>query len=138
MTTFSSLTPDDRGLVPAVVQDDRTGTVLMVAFMNEEAFVATAETGFVHFWSRSRSELWKKGATSGNTLEVVEVTPDCDGDVVLVRAVPSGPVCHTGHLLRNGIRDPTRFRRRHAGVDHRRTAGRSSGRLVHGPAPRRP
>ena len=83
-------------LVPAVIQDAATGQVLMVAYMNQAAFDATLETGQVHFWSRSRDELWRKGATSGNTLELVDVTADCDGDTLLVTARPAGPVCHTG------------------------------------------
>ncbi len=87
---------DERGLVPCVVQDARTGEVLTLAYMNEEALGRTRETGEVWFWSRSRGEYWRKGATSGNTLEVVEVLVDCDGDALLVRARPHGPTCHTG------------------------------------------
>ncbi len=87
---------DERGLIPAVVQDAQTGEVLMVAWMNEEALQRTQETGLAHFWSRSRHELWQKGATSGNRLRVVEIKVDCDGDTLLLRALPEGPVCHTG------------------------------------------
>ena len=87
---------DDRGLVPCVVQDAERGTVLMVAWMNTEALRRTRETGIVHFWSRSRQALWKKGETSGNTLALVELRVDCDHDAVLVRARPAGPTCHTG------------------------------------------
>jgi phosphoribosyl-ATP pyrophosphohydrolase/phosphoribosyl-AMP cyclohydrolase len=87
---------DDRGLVPAIVQDAARGTVLMLAWMNAEALRLTRETGVVHFWSRSRQALWKKGETSGNTLAVVELRLDCDGDAILVRATPAGPTCHTG------------------------------------------
>jgi len=87
---------DDRGLVPCVVQDAARGTVLMLAWMNAEAFRLTYETGVVHFWSRSRQALWKKGETSGNTLQLVELRLDCDRDAVLVRATPAGPTCHTG------------------------------------------
>ena len=87
---------DDRGLVPCVVQDAQRGTVLMVAWMNAEALRLTRETGIVHFWSRSRQSLWKKGETSGNTLKLVELRIDCDADTILVRAVPAGPTCHTG------------------------------------------
>lgn len=87
---------DDRGLVPAIVQDARTGQVLMLAYMNEAALAATVDTGEVHFWSRSRDELWRKGGTSGNTLEYVSATADCDGDALLVFANPTGPACHTG------------------------------------------
>ena len=87
---------DDRGLVPCIVQDAERGTVLMLAWMTAESFALTRETGAVHFWSRSRQALWKKGGTSGNTLEVVEIRLDCDRDTVLVRARPAGPTCHTG------------------------------------------
>lgn len=87
---------DDRGLVPAVIQDARDGTVLMLGFMNAEALARTIESGDVWFWSRSRSALWHKGETSGNYLRLVEVLADCDGDALLVRALPAGPTCHTG------------------------------------------
>jgi len=87
---------DERGLVPCVVQDAAAGTVLMVAWMNAEALRLTRETQIVHFWSRSRQAMWKKGETSGNTLALVELRLDCDGDTVLVRARPAGPACHTG------------------------------------------
>ena len=87
---------DERGLVPCVVQDAMTGTVLMVAWMNAEALRLTRETRIVHFWSRSRGALWKKGETSGNTLALVELRIDCDRDTILVRATPAGPTCHTG------------------------------------------
>jgi phosphoribosyl-AMP cyclohydrolase / phosphoribosyl-ATP pyrophosphohydrolase len=89
-------TYDERGLVPCIVQDATTGTVLMLAWMNAEALQRTRETGEVHFWSRSRQALWKKGETSGNTLALVELRLDCDRDTVLVRARPAGPTCHTG------------------------------------------
>jgi phosphoribosyl-ATP pyrophosphohydrolase/phosphoribosyl-AMP cyclohydrolase len=87
---------DERGLVPAIVQDAGTGTVLMLAWMDREAIEATERTGEVHFHSRSREALWKKGETSGNTLHAVDLRADCDGDALLVRAHPKGPVCHTG------------------------------------------
>lgn len=87
---------DERGLVPCIVQDATAGTVLMLAWMNEEALALTRATGTVHFWSRSRQALWKKGETSGNTLAVVELRLDCDLDAVLVRARPAGPTCHSG------------------------------------------
>jgi phosphoribosyl-AMP cyclohydrolase / phosphoribosyl-ATP pyrophosphohydrolase len=89
-------TYDDRGLVPCVVQDAATGTLLMLAWMTAEALALTRSTGEVHFWSRSRQALWRKGETSGNTLAVVELRIDCDRDAVLVRARPAGPTCHTG------------------------------------------
>lgn len=84
------------GLIPAVVQDAGSGDVLMVGFMDRDAVEATLRDGLVTFWSRSRKALWKKGETSGNTLSLVELTPDCDGDTVLVRVRPNGPTCHTG------------------------------------------
>jgi phosphoribosyl-ATP pyrophosphohydrolase/phosphoribosyl-AMP cyclohydrolase len=87
---------DERGLAPCIVQDATTGTVLMLAWMNAEALRLTRETGVVHFWSRSRGALWKKGETSGNTLAVAELRLDCDRDAILVRARPAGPACHTG------------------------------------------
>jgi phosphoribosyl-ATP pyrophosphohydrolase/phosphoribosyl-AMP cyclohydrolase len=87
---------DAAGLVPCVVQDADRGVVLMVAWMNAEALRLTRETREVHFWSRSRQALWKKGETSGHTLAVVELRIDCDRDTVLVRAKPAGPACHTG------------------------------------------
>lgn len=83
-------------LIPAIVQDADTRRVLMMAWMNEEARRLTEETGYVHFWSRSRRELWKKGETSGNLLRLVEIRSDCDGDTLLVLARPDGPACHTG------------------------------------------
>jgi phosphoribosyl-AMP cyclohydrolase / phosphoribosyl-ATP pyrophosphohydrolase len=89
-------TYDERGLVPCIVQDAVTDMVLMLAWMNAESLRLTRETGAVHFWSRSRQALWKKGETSGHTLTVVELRIDCDLDAVLVRARPAGPTCHTG------------------------------------------
>ncbi len=84
------------GLVPVIVQDAETGTVLMLGFVNEEAVSATLETGRVTFYSRSRQKLWTKGETSGNYLELVSIKADCDEDTLLITARPSGPVCHTG------------------------------------------
>ncbi|WP_428265798.1 bifunctional phosphoribosyl-AMP cyclohydrolase/phosphoribosyl-ATP diphosphatase HisIE [Haliangium sp.] len=86
---------DERGLLPAVVQDHRGG-VRMLAWMNAEALQKTLQTGFAHFYSRSRARLWKKGESSGNTLAVREVRVDCDRDAILVVAEPAGPTCHTG------------------------------------------
>ncbi len=91
------LTFDDRGLIPAICQDATTGEVLMVAWMNQEALGLTRSTGQAHFWSRSRQELWHKGATSGNTLDVQEIRVDCDADTLLLKVHPAGPACHTGH-----------------------------------------
>ena len=87
---------DKRGLVPAIVQDAGTGAVLMLAYMDREAFAATLRTREVHFHSRSRARLWKKGETSGNVLHLVDLRLDCDGDAVLVEVHPAGPACHTG------------------------------------------
>lgn len=87
---------DERGLIPAVVQDARTGDVLMVAWMNAEALRLTRETGEAHFWSRSRRTLWHKGETSGNVQSVREILVDCDADTLLLKVNPAGPACHTG------------------------------------------
>lgn len=87
---------DPQGLAPAIVQDAENGTVLMLAWMNRDAWQLTVETGLVHFWSRSRRALWKKGETSGHFLHVVELRVDCDADAVLARVRPDGPTCHTG------------------------------------------
>jgi phosphoribosyl-AMP cyclohydrolase len=88
---------DDRGLVTAVVQDADSREVLMVAWMNAESLRLTQETGETHFWSRSRQELWHKGATSGNVQQVRRIHIDCDGDTLLLLVQPAGPACHTGH-----------------------------------------
>lgn len=87
---------DERGLVPAIVQDARTREVLTLAYMNEESLARTLETGQTWFWSRSRNVLWHKGETSGNTQQVVSVTIDCDHDALVVLVEPGGPACHTG------------------------------------------
>jgi len=87
---------DERGLIPAILQDDESGMVLMVAWMNAEALRLTLETGEAHFWSRSRQTLWHKGATSGNTQRVREIWVDCDADTLLIKVNPAGPACHTG------------------------------------------
>src|SRR3954462_7235079 len=87
---------DERGLVPVVVQDWRTGEVLTLAYANAEAVARTRETGELHLWSRSRGELWHKGATSGNVQRVRALRLDCDGDALLPLGEPAGPACHTG------------------------------------------
>jgi phosphoribosyl-ATP pyrophosphohydrolase/phosphoribosyl-AMP cyclohydrolase len=87
---------DENGLIPAIVQDHADGKVLMLAYMNAESLGLTIETGETWFWSRSRRELWHKGATSGSVQKVVEMRPDCDGDTLLVKVSPQGPACHTG------------------------------------------
>jgi phosphoribosyl-ATP pyrophosphohydrolase/phosphoribosyl-AMP cyclohydrolase len=87
---------DERGLVPVIAQDANTGLVLTLAYANRDAVEKTLESGEAHYFSRSRGELWRKGATSGNTQRVIEVKVDCDGDALLYRVLPSGPACHTG------------------------------------------
>ncbi|MBG7616809.1 MAG: phosphoribosyl-AMP cyclohydrolase [Chloroflexi bacterium] len=88
---------DEKGLIPAIIQDAKDGTVLMLGYMNEESVSLTLESGEVWFYSRSRQELWHKGATSGNKLIVKELKKDCDNDAILVKAEPMGPTCHTGN-----------------------------------------
>jgi phosphoribosyl-ATP pyrophosphohydrolase/phosphoribosyl-AMP cyclohydrolase len=99
---------DERGLVPCVVQDWLTGEVLTLAYMNAEALARTRETGQMHFWSRSRDELWHKGATSGNTQAVRAIRYDCDADALLALVEPAGPACHTGErsCFHRGERQP--------------------------------
>ena len=87
---------DEKGLIPAVIQDEVTGEVLMLGYMNEESLKRTLTGEDVWFYSRSRQELWHKGETSGSYLKVKEVWKDCDNDTILVKAHPTGPVCHTG------------------------------------------
>jgi len=87
---------DEHGLVPAIVQDVGTREVLTLAYMNQESLARTLETGETWFWSRSRHELWHKGATSGNTQHVVDISTDCDNDALIVLVEPAGPACHTG------------------------------------------
>ena len=87
---------DENGLIPAIVQDASTGEVLMLAYMNAESLRRTLESGQAWFWSRSRQELWHKGATSGNFLNVKAILKDCDEDALVVKVEPLGPACHTG------------------------------------------
>jgi len=96
MSTVIQLKYDDKGLIPAIIQDMESGEVLMLAYMNDYSFKKTLETGFTHFWSRSRACLWKKGATSGNVQEVRGISYDCDKDTLLVQVKQTGPACHTG------------------------------------------
>ncbi len=93
---FEQVKWDDKGLVSAIVQDVNTRQVLTLAYMNAESLRLTLETGETVFWSRSRQELWHKGATSGNVQRVREIYVDCDGDALLVLVEPAGPACHTG------------------------------------------
>jgi len=88
---------DEKGLIPAVIQDRESGDVLMVAYMNKESFRRTVETGLTWFWSRSRQKFWQKGETSGNVQHVQEILYDCDGDTLLIKVNQSGPACHTGN-----------------------------------------
>ena len=89
---------DRHGLIPAIIQDAENREVLMMAYMNDEAFARTIETGYTHFWSRSRSTMWKKGESSGHVQEVRQILYDCDRDTVLIKVVQKGPgACHTGH-----------------------------------------
>lgn len=89
---------DERGLVPAVAQDARTGEVLMLAYMNEESLRATEASGYATYWSRSRGQLWQKGETSGHRQKVCDIAYDCDGDALLLRVEQTGPACHTGEV----------------------------------------
>lgn len=84
------------GMIPAIVQDSASGEVRMLGYMNRDALEATIATGFVTFFSRSRNKLWRKGETSGNTLALVSIAADCDGDALLITAIPNGPTCHNG------------------------------------------
>ena len=103
---------DDQGLAPAIVQDALSGEVLMLAWMNRESLALTLQTGKATFWSRSRRELWEKGATSGNTQAVKSIDLDCDRDAILLRVEPAGPACHTGarscffEALQKGVPTP--------------------------------
>jgi phosphoribosyl-ATP pyrophosphohydrolase/phosphoribosyl-AMP cyclohydrolase len=96
MINFDEIRFDERGLIPAVVQDAATREVLTLAYMNRESLARTLETRQTWFWSRSRNELWHKGETSGNTQEVVSLALDCDRDAIIVLVKPAGPACHTG------------------------------------------
>lgn len=89
---------DANGLIPAIIQDAETNEVLMLAYMNSDSLRLTLEKSETHFWSRSRAELWHKGATSGNIQSVIEVRVDCDTDTLLIRVKPAGPACHTGEV----------------------------------------
>ena len=95
--SFPEIKFDTNGLIPAIVQDAETNEILMLAYMNQRSLQLTLEKGETHFWSRSRQEMWHKGATSGNIQRVVEIHVDCDADTLLVRVQPAGPACHTGN-----------------------------------------
>ena len=97
MRIIENLKFDEKGLIPAIAQDADTGEVLMLGYMDKEALRRTLSSGEVWFYSRSRQELWHKGETSGNRLVVRELWKDCDSDTILIKAEPTGPVCHTGN-----------------------------------------
>ena len=131
----ATLSYDRAGLVACICQDAATGDVLMFAWANREAVERTLASGRAWFWSRSRGELWEKGATSGNVLAIVDVRADCDGDALLYRVIPSGPACHTGSETCWGERPsfPAALART---IEARRAADASESyvaRLLHGP-----
>lgn len=97
MKIINELVFNEKGLVPAIIQDIENNQVLMMAYMNRESLRKTLETGFTHFWSRSRKTLWKKGETSGNVQKVREIYYDCDKDSLLIKVTQEGVACHTGH-----------------------------------------
>ena len=97
MRFINNLKFNEQGLIPAIAQDDDTGEVLMLGYMNEEALRLTLSSGEAWFYSRSRQELWHKGETSGNRIEVSSVWKDCDSDTILIKGKATGPVCHTGN-----------------------------------------
>ena len=139
--TDDEISYDERGLVPCIVQDWRTGEVLTLAYMNAEALSRTRETGEMHFWSRSRDELWHKGATSGNTQRLKALRRDCDGDALLALVEPAGPACHTGErtCFHNGDTGrPRRTRRCPRSSACSPSATASAPRLVHDHAAARP
>ncbi len=84
-------------LIPTIIQEEKSGEVLMLAYMNEESLKLTIETGYTWFYSRSRQELWNKGATSGHVQKVISISPDCDDDTLLIKVDQTGPACHTGN-----------------------------------------
>ena len=98
MQEINALMKDGVELIPAIAQDAHTGEVLMLAYMNRESLHITLETGRATYWSRSRNELWEKGATSGHTQKVISIALDCDGDALLLKVEQTGAACHTGDL----------------------------------------
>lgn len=96
VTIFSNLKYDDKGLIPAIAQDRKTGIILMLGYMNSESIQKTFESGCATFWSRCRQKLWMKGETSGNVLSVSNILVDCDYDTLILNVDPAGPTCHTG------------------------------------------
>ena len=132
---------DERGLVPCVIQDWDSGEVLTLAYMNAEALARTRATGELHLWSRSRGELWHKGATSGNVQKVRAIRYDCDGDALVALVEPAGPACHTGErtCFHRGDLEPPAPHEVLPGWSARSPPARPSARrLLHGGAARRP
>ena len=131
----ATLSYDADGLVACICQDAKTGDVLMLAWANREAVERTLATGRAWFWSRSRGELWEKGATSGNALAIVDSSADCDGDALLYRVDPSGPACHTGSETCWGERRafPASLARTILGRRDADPAGSYVARLLNGP-----
>jgi phosphoribosyl-ATP pyrophosphohydrolase/phosphoribosyl-AMP cyclohydrolase len=117
-----NLSKNADGFVPAVIQDARTLQVLMLGYMNREAYEKSVREGRVTFWSRTRGELWTKGETSGNFLDIVSILPDCDLDTLLVKVIPHGPTCHTGAQTCFGTPETEGFIRKLAEVVRRRHA----------------
>src|SRR6266567_2046462 len=97
MTSYDKLKFDDKGLIPAIIQDQKTGRVLMMAWMNRASLEKTIETGTTHFWSRSRQKFWMKGESSGHTQVVKDIAFDCDGDTLLIQVEQLGAACHEGY-----------------------------------------
>lgn len=133
MILFSGVTPDwekSGGLLPAIVQDAATRQVLMLGYMSEQSFAMTLDTELATFFSRSRNELWVKGGTSGNVLNVVEIAVDCDRDTILLKANPAGPTCHTGAVSCFGgaePADPVLFLKSLSTLVHQRNMDRPEG-----------
>ena len=138
----SAIAFDDRGLVPCIAQDSRTGEVLTLAYMNDEALGRTRETGEMWFWSRSRQELWHKGETSGNVQRLKELRLDCDEDAILALVEPAGPACHTGErtCFHNGELDAACRARRSPTLERTIAERRAAApeEQLHGEAARRP
>ena len=140
MAVDSEIVYDERGLVPCIVQDWSTGEVLTLAYMNALALERTRATGELHLWSRSRGELWHKGATSGNTQALRALRIDCDGDAVLALVEPAGPACHTGErtCFHRGELEPPAPHEALPALERTlaRARGGAAGRLLHGRAAR--
>ena len=133
---FEQIEFDERGLVPCVAQDFASGEVLTLAYANEESLRLTVETGELHFYSRSREEIWRKGETSGNVLKLRQLRYDCDGDAIVALVEPTGPACHTGErslLLPRARATATGARRRSPTRRWRRSSARCAAAPRSGP-----